>query len=205
MNNSRSDEYICYFGFGSLVNRATLPTDCVEVFPATLKGWRRHWQARPSRSMSSPHLQLIAMLSIHRDPSCDINGVLVVDRMANLPVLEKREHAYNKVALSKSDLFIDNNEISKFGDIPIHTHVSPVVESTDKPLSILRSYLDVVMQGYYHHFGEPGIDHFLQSTAGFNLAIHEDRKRPVYSRHQLITTAETAIFDRILPNQYWRK
>ena len=60
-----------YFGFGSLVNKHTLRTSYVEIVPATLKGWRRHWQARTDTLE-----QDVALLSIHRDVSCNIKGIL---------------------------------------------------------------------------------------------------------------------------------
>jgi hypothetical protein len=41
------DEVVGYFGYGSLVNRATLRTEILAAIPARLNGWRRTWRPRP--------------------------------------------------------------------------------------------------------------------------------------------------------------
>ena len=100
--------HFAYFGFGSLVNRKTLPDDIVEVIPARLKGWRRHWQPRPVEAKTAEHLRSIALLSIHRDPSIDITGVIVIDKTSNLTALDQRERNYQKVNLDASSFVIEN-------------------------------------------------------------------------------------------------
>ncbi len=199
------EEYFAYFGFGSLVNRNTLATDVVDVVPATLKGWRRHWQARPLESMKSPTLKKIALLNIHRNPSSDIDGLLIIEKLANLPALDEREHAYEKIQLTKSDFIFENSLPDKLVDLSIHVYVCPAVEHGDTSISILRSYLDVVMQGFHREYGKTGLGKLLDSTDGFELQINEDRFSPVYTRHQEISDQETAIFESFLKNQYWRK
>ena len=213
------EDYFAYFGFGSLVNRNTLPTDHVRAIPATLKGWRRHWQARPIGPDTPKQFHDIALLSIHRDGESQINGLLIIDRVENLADLEKREHAYHKVSLGIddfdisdldvadldiadldiSDLAIDNNEVEALSELLIHTHISPNLANGRKQLSILRSYLDVVMQGYYREYGEAGLGRFMASTKGFELSVTEDRATPFYSRHQPISPRESAIFEQYLP------
>ena len=46
---AREGALIAYFGYGSLVNRATLRTNVVGAGRARLKGWRREWQGRGTR------------------------------------------------------------------------------------------------------------------------------------------------------------
>jgi hypothetical protein len=200
-----SSEYFAYFGFGSLVNRNTLTADVVDAIPVTLKGWRRHWQARPQESIKSSLLSKIALLNIHRDPSCEIDGLLIIDKLQNLSALDEREHAYDKITLSKSDIRLKNNSLNDFLDVSVQVYVCPFIENTGTSISILRSYLDVVMQGYYREYGKTGLGKFLNSTDGFELQINDDRISPVYPRHQQISDHETAIFENILINQYWRK
>jgi hypothetical protein len=194
--------HFAYFGFGSLVNRKTLSNDIVDIIPAKLKGWRRHWQPRPDEAMASQIMRSIALLSIHQDPSSDITGLIIIDKISNLNALDQRERGYQKIDLNESNFMFENNNITDFADTSIHVYKSPPVETARGPLSLLRSYLDVVMQGYLREFGEDGIAGFIDSTKGFELQILEDRQKPIYSRHQPVSDDETAIFERFLPNQY---
>lgn len=199
-----------YFGFGSLVNRKTLSNDIVDIIPAKLKGWRRHWQPRPDEAIASRKMRSIALLSIHQDASCDITGLIIIDKVSNLNALDQRERGYQKIDLDQSSFVLENNDVNDFGDTSIHVYVSPPVVASKGPtqemaqgqLSLLRSYLDVVMQGYLREFGEDGIAAFIDSTKGFDLQILEDRQEPIYPRHQQISDDETDIFERFLPNQY---
>jgi len=193
--------HFAYFGFGSLVNRKTLSNDIVDVIPAKLKGWRRHWQPRPAEAKTAEHMRSIALLSIHRDPSIDITGVIVIDKTSNLIALDQRERNYQKVNLDASNFVIENNNVSALDELSIHVYRSPPVAMPPVRLSLLRSYLDVVMQGYLREFGEAGVAGFIETTKGFELQIHEDRRKPLYSRHQPISDDECAIFERFLPNQ----
>ena len=203
-DHSAGPEFFGYFGFGSLVNRNTLPDNHVCAIPATLKGWRRHWQARPKESMKSFGPQTLALLSVHEDATCEIRGLLIIDKAKNIPALKKREHSYNDVELSIADLILENNDLTEFSNVSVHVHVSPVRPASQKPMAILRSYLDVVMQGYYREYGEGGLEMLMQTTNGFDLPISEDRHSPIYPRHQPISKQETAIFDEVLANQRWR-
>ncbi|MCP4181912.1 MAG: gamma-glutamylcyclotransferase, partial [Hyphomicrobiales bacterium] len=182
-DNCRNSDYFAYFGFGSLVNRKTLSNDTIDVIPAKLKGWRRHWQPRPDEAMASQMLRSIALLSVHQDPSCDITGLIIIDKTSNLNALDKRERGYQKINLTESDFVLENNDKKNFVDNSIHVYVSSPGEVAQEPLSLLRSYLDVVMQGYLREFGEDGIAAFIDSTKGFDLQILEDRQKPIYSRH----------------------
>ena len=195
----QGEKYFAYFGFGSLVNRNTLPANHISAIPGTLKGWRRNWQARPIGADTPMQFHNAALLSIQRDRQSQISGLLIIDRIENLPDLEKREHGYQKMPLSVGDFNIDNNEMEALSELLIHTHISPKLADGRNQLSILRSYLDVVMQGYYREYGEAGLGKFMASTNGFELPVNEDRAMPYYSRHQTISDRESAIFDQYLP------
>ena len=94
-------DLVGYFGFGSLVNQDTLRTSYVDIVPAKLKGWRRHWQAR-----TGPLSKEVAMLSVHEDEQCDILGALVIDRSENLPSVDEREAGYTRRRLRPEDLVL---------------------------------------------------------------------------------------------------
>jgi len=69
----------------------------------------------------------------------------------------------------------------------------PTVENNGEA-KILRSYLDVVMQGYLNHFGVEGIERFYATTQNFELDILEDREQPLYPRATTLTDEEKSIF-----------
>ena len=59
---------------------------------------------------------------------------------------------------------------------------------------ILRSYLDVVMQGYLQQFGADGVARFFDTTLNFELEILEDRTKPLYPRATRLTDDEKSLF-----------
>ena len=63
---------------------------------------------------------------------------------------------------------------------------------------ILRSYLDVVMQGFLHVFGSDGAAQFVRTTDGWDIPIRDDRAAPIYPRAQVLTAEETALVDALL-------
>ncbi|MCF6322070.1 MAG: gamma-glutamylcyclotransferase [Rhizobiaceae bacterium] len=196
--NVQNDQLIAYFGYGSLVNRKTLPLDIVEAIPVTLKGWRRHWQPRPNENIGFGDDQSIALLGIHRDEASEIDGLLIIDRAINQKALDKREASYNKTSIKKSEIIYKNSDLQGNHDVEVYTYLPPKVEMANKVPEILRSYLDVVMQGFYLEFGESGLQRFLDSTDHFDLPVYEDRRAPIYPRHQKMSEQEMGIFEKIL-------
>lgn len=190
------DELIGYFGFGSLVNRNTLRTEFVGAVPARLNGWRRHWQARTG-ALGQKN---IALLSIHRARDCSINGMLVVDRMANLPLVDEREAGYDRIAVDVSQLEILGAAEPGFQslEIPGQVFVYVARECNDVPDTgpLLQSYLDAVLQGFRNEFGDQGVSHFIESTSGFERAMITDRNAPLYPRSVMLDEAEKALFDK---------
>ena len=195
------EETFAYFGFGSLVNRKTLPSDIVTAIPATLNGWKRHWQYRPSQIFQSEQLQDIALLSVHRDQNTSIEGLLVIDRLSNLPSLDKRERGYDRVQLNDAELDIKNSDISRYLNDSVYVYVARSADynpADKKPLRLLRSYLDVVMQGFHSEFEMSGVERFIETTKGFPMPILEDRDSPHYPRHQQLSSLEQKQFDVFL-------
>ena len=72
-------------------------------------------------------------------------------------------------------------------------------EAGNAQARILRSYLDVVLRGFHGHFGEQGIERFIDTTANFDWPIHEDRHEPVYPRAISVHDHEVSLFERHLP------
>lgn len=176
-----------YFGFGSLVNRHTLRTSYVDIVPATLIGWRRHWQARTE---TLP--QKIALLSIHQDPTCEIHGMIVIDHAANLVAVDEREEGYSRVALTPSDLRLPNDVT-----LPeqLYVYVADEVIGVIDDGALLQSYLDAVMQGFHLEYGSEGVAHFVDTTAKFDRPILRDREMPFYPRSVIVSNEEADLFD----------
>jgi len=187
--NAQSRELVGYFGFGSLVNKKTLRTSYIGVVPASLKGWRRHWQAR-TRLIDED----VALLSIHRDPDCIIMGMLVIDLAENMPLVDEREAGYTRNRLSRDDLALPDS-----AEIPddLFVYVADEAKQTDTG-SLLQSYLDAVMQGFLHEYGEAGVSHFVDTTTRFERGLIRDRNNPLYPRSVSLNAAEAALFDREL-------
>ena len=187
-----SDSTIAYFGYGSLVNLESLRTPYISAHRATVKGWKRIWLARPYEPDSFAASEGLAFLSVTRAPGSTIDGMIIKDHACSLESLDKRESLYSRVNL-------DSNTI-KFHDSDCKTRHQFLYVADDHPADkksrILRSYLDVVMQGYYYHFGIKGLEDFFATTLNFDLEIQEDRKDPLYPRATRLTAEETEVFAR---------
>lgn len=171
-----SGEAIAYFGYGSLVNPATHRTKIIGHTKATVKGWSRHWQARPDAG-DDP----VALLTARRseDPEHRLRGLLVFDHVDNLPALDLREAGYNRVQLSPSDIETED-EIP--ANVPMFIYEARPPAKPEEPHFIHQSYLDAVLQGYWHQYGEDAVREFLAQTANFDTPVKADRHRPLYQR-----------------------
>jgi hypothetical protein len=182
---------VAYFGYGSLVNRATHRTAIVDAFPARLRNWRRLWRPRPDM----PGFPA-ALLTIRPEEGCWTDGLLVIDHADNLAAIDAREARYDRVALDAADLDIAQPLAP---DIPAYVYVAqehlPVHPA---PPMILRSYLDAVLQGFLEVHGEAGVARFLSETEGFDFIVHEDAEAPVYPRAVKLAQAQRATLDALL-------
>lgn len=181
---------IAYFGYGSLVNLGSLRTPYISAHRATLRGWKRAWLARPKVEGSFAPTDGLAFLSVVRSPGAAIDGLVITDHSSSLAALDEREILYSRVGVEAEDL--------TYLDDPADTSTQFLYEA-DQPLApggfeILRSYLDVVMQGYLQQFGEPGLTRFMETTLNFDCAINEDRHNPLYPRATTLTAEEIALF-----------
>ncbi len=193
--------HIAYFGYGSLVNRATHRTDIIGYSKVTLKGWRREWLARPNNSFGK-----VVLLSVKRCENSEIDGLVVIDHARNQASLDERESNYDRHIVTDNSITEHN---SSAGDIYTnHTKTkTSIYVATPFPqpeeheqYRILRSYLDAVMQGYLNKFGEEGVVRFVNSTDNFVVGIHEDRKKPRYPRSVATTQKEQRLFESLVPN-----
>lgn len=185
---------IGYFGFGSLVNRETLRTDYQDAIPTRLLGWKRHWQGRQQIGDHN-----VALLSIHRAASISILGLLVVDLLENLPKVDEREVGYDRVEVGPKDLEILDTGITPT-DLPdrLYVYVGKQPAETPQKAALLQSYTDAVMQGFYTEYGYSGVEHFVETTLGFDRPIITDRRSPRYPRAVTISGSMEKAFDDIL-------
>ncbi len=173
-----------FFGYGSLVNRAT--HDYAESFPARLKGWRRAWRRMPHRAL--------CYLTAQEAPGAEILGLAAPVPARAQEALDRREQAYGRLDVSRATA----HEGPQGTRIELHvlpegTHGDPGEEN-----AILLSYLDVVVQGYLQVFGADGVAHFLATTEGWLAPVLDDRAAPVYPRAQVLSAAERRLVDRAL-------
>lgn len=168
-----------FFGYGSLVNTRT------HAYPdarrARLAGWQRVWRSTPL----APH----AFLSVEA-ATTEIDGLVAAVPDADWAALDAREHGYDRQGVVSGIAH----------DLPDHAAVQvyAVPDRHHLPQDrhpILLSYLDVVVQGFLHQFGQDGATQFFATTAGWTRPVIDDRATPMYPRHQALTPAERALVD----------
>jgi len=197
---SSTASHIAYFGYGSLVNLATLRTPYVAAYPATLKGWRRVWLTRPAVAGSFAPEEGLAFLSVEPDANSEIDGLVVIDHAASLPSLDERESLYDRHTLDRAELTIQGGDDKLCGIAPYYLYVAQKVSAVGSPSPyILRSYLDAVSQGFLTHFGSEGLRRFKETTANFHYQIREDRLAPIYPRSVELSAEEDAAVQAMFP------
>lgn len=169
-----------FFGYGSLVNIKT--HDYANPQKVSLPGWRRIWKHSTLRP--------VAYLSAEPDAHSTIHGLSASVPGADWAALDAREYAYDRVDVTEALRAVIPTAIYSVN----HGHSAP--PTTQHP--ILLSYLDVVVQGYLHQYGESGVAHFFETTAGWDSPVLDDRKAPRYPRAQHLSSDETALVDENL-------
>lgn len=165
-----------FFGYGSLVNRAT--HDYPAVRAARVTGWARAW--------CHTSLRDVAFLSAVRDPNTEIEGLSADVPFGDWAALDEREFAYERVILPDHQ------------DTAIYTIPQAQHGKANQAHPILLSYLDVVVQGYLKEFGEAGAAMFFATTHGWDALIMNDRAAPRYPRHQVLSASEARFVDQSL-------
>ncbi|MBK1634136.1 gamma-glutamylcyclotransferase family protein [Rhodovulum adriaticum] len=173
-----------FFGYGSLVNRAT------HAFPramrARITGWRRAWR--------HTHLREVAYLTAEPAPGTVIEGLIAAVPGHDWDALDAREHAYDRHAVGHA--------VQHAAPAALDVHIYAVPDSHSAPPDvthpILLSYIDVVVQGYLREFGPEGARRFFETTHGWEAPILNDRAAPRYPRHQALSGEERRFVDHEL-------
>lgn len=159
-----------FFGYGSLVNLRTHAYPLVGQ--ATVNGWCRVWR----KVAGVDH----AVLSVTQSEGAKIDGLIAQVPNGDWAALDKRETRYVRHKLPD--------------DSAIYQVMENIVPDS---APILRSYLDVVIQGFHDHFGEDGVARFFQSTTNWQT-IADDRAAPLYPRAITVDPQITALVDHHL-------
>lgn len=169
-----------FFGYGSLVNRAT------HEFPRAAKAVARGW----GRTWKRTRLRKVAFLTAVEAPGSEIEGLIAAVPGADWAGLDAREWAYHRLPVT--DLTHDHTD-----DLDVQIYRTKPEHDADgtEAHPILLSYLDTVVQGYLTEFGEPGALRFFETTAGWDTPILDDRAAPRYPRAQLLNQAEVDFVD----------
>lgn len=177
-------QHAYFFGYGSLVNRAT--HSFVEAHPARLTGWQRVWRHTGLRD--------VAYLTVVPMPGAMIDGLIAPVPHDDWEALDAREAAYDRVPAAHqiAHPLPEAPQIAVYA-IPEGKHGAP---SQTGPL--LLSYIDVVVQGYLREFGEAGAERFFATTAGWDAPVKADREDPIYPRHQRLSPTERDFVDHHL-------
>ncbi len=164
-----------FFGYGSLVNLRT--HDYTNARTAQITGWRRIWRSIAGRDF--------ATLSVTSDPATTLHGVIADVPNADWTALDQREAHYIRQTLTCGTALYE---------------VQDNIVTPPTPHPILRSYLDVVAQGYIDHFGADGLAHFFATTANWG-PVHDDRATPIYARYHPASAKAAALVDHHLASQ----
>lgn len=171
----------CFFGYGSLVNRAT------HDFPgprrARLKGWRRAWR--------HTDLRPVAFLTAIPDSDTEIDGMIAHVPHNDWAALDQREWAYDRIPVTDAV----THPLSAELDIAVYAVPPDRHRAPSDRFPILLSYIDVVIQGYLREYGPDGADRFVATTDGWDVPVLNDRHEPRYPRNQQLTPEEIDFVD----------
>lgn len=200
------DQNITYFGYGSLVNRATRPVGELSL-PTRLHGWRRVWGHRVTGSVDASTGARQSCCSLSVEPTASehfIDGVLVTIPVSDLPLLDQRENGYERVRLPASDFSMPEGCDAEF----VHVYVSDAEHAgrSNEQYPILQSYIDCVLAGYCAVFDHLGMQHFVDTTVGWDGSIENERAAPKYPRAVTLSkpqldTIDTLVSERRLLTQ----
>ncbi|GAB4382276.1 gamma-glutamylcyclotransferase family protein [Albidovulum sp.] len=174
-----ANRHPAFFGYGSLVNRAThdhRPGEAV-----TLRGWRRVW--RHTRLRDWPYLSV-------EPAAAEIDGLIAAVPGGDWSRLDAREAAYRRHPLRADQIAAAP---AWAGQVELYA-VDEAHGLAGGRQPILLSYLDTVVQGFLREFGEAGVARFFATTRGWTWLL-DDRAAPLYPRHQPLGRAERRLVD----------
>lgn len=172
------------FGYGSLVNRATL--DGGAAHPARVTGWRRVWRRAPGRPA--------AFLSVEEAPGTEIEGLITAVPGGDWAALDAREAAYRRSPVTGQV----RHAAPGRPEVALYRLADPDHAAPCEAHPILLSYIDVVVQGFLAEFGRAGAERFAATTAGWAAPVLDDRAAPRYPRAQRLAGQERAVVDGLL-------
>lgn len=172
-----------FFGYGSLVNRAT--HNYQNSHPATLRGWRRQW------CHIAPFPR--AILSVTPDAEGHIEGLIAGGSDIDWEALDIREQAYDRASATDTV----RHTLDHTPDVILYTIPDEKHPAASSPQPILLSYIDVVTQGYLQVFGTAAAADFFTTTTGWGPILN-DRENPIYPRHQRLSGYERGFIDEQL-------
>ncbi|WP_299842040.1 gamma-glutamylcyclotransferase [uncultured Roseovarius sp.] len=155
---------------------------------ASLRGWRRIWRYTTQRQ--------VAYLTVIRDASTTIDGLIAPVPDQDWGALDYRERAYARVPAAHQI----THTLPHQPQIAVYAIPDNADDSHAQDHTLLLSYIDVVVQGYLREFGAEGAARFFASTSGWDAPIVDDRAAPRYPRHCRLTPEETALVDVHLAN-----
>lgn len=176
-----------FFGFGSLVNRGT------HAYPdghrATLRGWRREWRYCAAFDHT--------FLSVVRDATAQIDGLVARVPGADWAALDAREQGYVRHPIPPADL----RHEAPF-DLAAQVYAVPMQASgpATRARPIWLSYLDVVVAGFHAEYGTAGVARFFATTTGWAACV-DDRTAPLYPRAQDVGAGVRGLVDEWLAGQ----
>ena len=174
-----------FFGYGSLVNRAT--HDYSRAARARVEGWGRSWRGTKLRQ--------VAYLTAVEAPGVAIDGLVAAVPGADWAALDERERAYNR-------FLVTNIEHDHAHELTVQIYqVDPDHASDGEDHPILLSYLDTVVQGYLREFGEDGVVRFFDTTDGWHLTVLDDREAPIYPRAQVPSSHDLQLVDDLMADR----
>jgi hypothetical protein len=178
-----------FFGYGSLVNRATHAYP--DIRPARARGWRRVWRHIDGRDH--------AVLTAVPDADSEIEGLVAAVPGADWSALDLREAAYDRVDAAA-------HVVHDIGEVQMAIYWIPELKHpvSEAPRPVLLSYLDVCVQGYLREFDEAAVERFFDTTDGWG-AVRDDRATPVYPRAQRLEPVELELVDQHLARRGIRR
>ena len=206
-------DWIHYFGYGSLVNRETRPEDEI-AHSARLNGWQRVWDHRvtdPARDKRCTSLSIepstgVVVQAGQEVIPAGIDGVVVRLPLAHLPQLDAREAGYDRLSLPLSHFDLSDelqqqmNEEGVESIMVYRSHTENRILA-DENNPVLQSYVDCVMAGYLHRFGEQGVRDMVSSTRGWDRPLFDDRNDPFYPRWVAVEASARQYFDALITEQ----
>ncbi len=188
-------KYVWIFGYGSLVNRKTLHDHKDDFHIFRLSGWQRCW----SHCVTTTKFGNICALTVRAVPGQEVMGALIQWDRNNLSQLDAREQEYRRVKIAipeslRGELgFTDlNAEAYTYATDP------PVLRSGDQQYPIWRSYLECVLAGFLDVGGRAAVTDFINTTAGWDTPILDDRKAPKYERFSTLPSKIQQAIDELI-------